>query len=134
MKRPIWKYTLAGILIICIGWPSRLFQEHLPDWYTTYCGDFLWAGLVYLFLVCLFSWKPKTGWWATILLTYAIEFSQLFHPAWLNAIRDTLIGRLALGYGFLWSDLVAYTLGISLAAFVDLKVTKLGATEESPLV
>lgn len=75
-----------------------------------------------MLLVCLFSLKPTTGWVTTIALTFAIEFSQLFHPPWLNAIRDSTLGRLTLGYGFLWSDLVAYTLGISLAVYLDAKV------------
>ena len=62
-------------------------------------------------------------------ITFAIEFSQLYQADWINAIRATLPGRLVLGQGFLWSDLVAYTMGVLLAAIITwllLKQSNLG--------
>ncbi|CKH20539.1 Protein of uncharacterised function (DUF2809) [Streptococcus pneumoniae] len=38
--------------------------------------------------------------------------SQLYHAEWIDNIRATTLGGLVLGYGFLWSDLVAYTIGV----------------------
>ena len=43
---------------------------------------------------------------------YGIEVSQLYHAEWIDSIRATTLGGLVLGYGFLWSDLVAYTIGV----------------------
>jgi glycopeptide antibiotics resistance protein len=49
---------------------------------------------------------------AALLLSYAIEFSQLYQADWINALRHTTLGGLVLGFGFLWSDLVCYTAGV----------------------
>ena len=42
---------------------------------------------------------------------YGIELSQLYHALWIDAIRNTTLGGLIIGFGFLWSDLVCYTIG-----------------------
>ena len=55
----------------------------------------------------------------TLLFTYSIEISQLFHPQWLEALRSIKVFAFILGYGFLWSDIVAYTLGISTGVLVE---------------
>jgi hypothetical protein len=36
---------------------------------------------------------------------------QLWQPAWLQAMRATLPGRLVLGNTFVWSDFLYYVLG-----------------------
>jgi hypothetical protein len=48
-----------------------------------------------------------------------IEASQLYHAPWLDAIRRTTLGGLALGYGFLWSDLACYAVGVGLGAIIE---------------
>jgi hypothetical protein len=48
-----------------------------------------------------------------------VEISQLYQAEWFNAIRITMPGRLILGQGFLWSDIISYTIGISIAAFIE---------------
>ena len=42
----------------------------------------------------------------------SVELSQLYHSPWIDQIRDTTVGGLILGYGFLWSDIVCYGVGI----------------------
>lgn len=55
---------------------------------------------------------------------FVIEFSQLYHAEWIDQIRDTSLGGLVLGYGFLWSDsdIEAYTIGIAACAAIELLV------------
>lgn len=48
----------------------------------------------------------------SLLFCYGIELSQLYHAEWIDGIRATTLGGLVLGYGFLWSDIVAYTIGV----------------------
>ena len=50
---------------------------------------------------------------AALITSFAIEFSQMLTPDWLVKIRSTFLGHMLLGQGFLWSDLLAYTIGIS---------------------
>ena len=54
-------------------------------------------------------------------LTFAwgMEFSQLYHVPWIDAVRATLPGRLVLGSTCNWPDLPAYAVGIALGAFVE---------------
>ena len=49
----------------------------------------------------------------------AIELSQLYHAPWIDSIRRTTLGGLILGFGFLWSDLACYALGVGLGVLVE---------------
>jgi hypothetical protein len=119
MKRNLKIYIPIVLFIIAIGLLARTIPDHLPHWYTTYFGDFLWAMLIF-FLYCLvFRMKPKRAFYCSIITTYLIEISQLFHPPWLEALRSMKVFSLILGFGFLWSDIIAYTLGISLGFVID---------------
>jgi hypothetical protein len=53
---------------------------------------------------------------AAISLAFAflVEISQFYHAPWIDSIRQTTLGGLVLGFGFLWTDLVCYTVGIFL--------------------
>lgn len=55
----------------------------------------------------------------SLLLCFAIECSQLYQAAWIRSVRATLPGRLVLGQGFLWTDLVAYTCGTLMAWLLE---------------
>lgn len=43
--------------------------------------------------------------------TCVLEFLQLWHPAWLEALRSTFVGGALLGTTFSWWDLPAYPIG-----------------------
>ena len=86
----------------------------------TYAGDTLWASMVFVGLGLAFT-RSST---ATLAITalacaYVDEISQLYHAPWIDAIRATTPGALVLGYGFLWSDIACYTVGVALAAAVE---------------
>lgn len=53
------------------------------------------------------------------MFSFAIEFSQLYHSPWIDSLRNTRVGGLVLGYGFLWSDLVSYTVGIGVGVLIE---------------
>ena len=50
---------------------------------------------------------------------WAVEFSQLYHAPWIEALRATLPGRLILGSTFNWPDLPAYAIAIALGAWIE---------------
>jgi glycopeptide antibiotics resistance protein len=64
----------------------------------------------------------RLGWavGASFLFSFAIECSQLYSSDWINSIRNTVIGALILGRGYLTVDLVRYTFGILVAYFIDM--------------
>lgn len=99
-----------------MGLLSRKFTV-IPLW----IGDVLWATMVYFIFRFIFMRMPISR-IAIISLAfcYAIEFIQLYKASWINNLRHTLFGRLVLGEGFLWGDLVCYTIGILIAMLLDI--------------
>jgi hypothetical protein len=43
----------------------------------------------------------------------------LYHAPWIDSIRGTTLGGLILGYGYLWSDLACYAVGVGLGALME---------------
>jgi hypothetical protein len=113
------RYRLAiGIfacLVLVLGLLSRSPRLVLPGFIRSYSGDVLWALLVYLLIRWL---RPTQRLHRSALfaglLALGIEISQLYHAPWIDALRQSRIGGLLLGFGFLWSDLICYACGIAL--------------------
>lgn len=123
MKRRLFALLLIGPVIL-LGLSSRQ-HRFWPDWFAAYAGDTLWALLVYLLLVFLFpARRPLSlALWA-LGFAFAVEFSQLFHPPWLDALRATTLGGLILGFSFLWSDLLCYSVGVGIGCLLDSRVNR----------
>lgn len=102
------------------GLASREFAAELPGFFATYAGDVLWAAALYWFLALLLARRsiPSIA-TAALLTSFAVELSQLYRAPWMDDLRRSTLGGLLLGHGFLWSDLLCYTLGIVLAATAD---------------
>jgi len=95
-------------------------NDYIPDIIDLFLGDSLWAMMIYFLVRFLFANRSiKKAILMSIIFCFAVEFSQLYHSGWIDMVRRTTLGGLILGYGFLWSDLVAYLLGIGLGAAVD---------------
>ncbi|GAA4336759.1 DUF2809 domain-containing protein [Mucilaginibacter gynuensis] len=108
-------YLALTLATIIIGLLSRHYAA-IP----LFVGDILYAVMVY-FIVCFLFVNAHIKYVVIVALVfcYVIEFSQLYQAIWINDIRHTLFGRLVLGAGFLWSDLLCYTVGVSIAMLVD---------------
>ena len=112
-KRNRLVYAVAIGLVIALGLASRSSLAcHIPSFIAIYAGDTLWALTVFMGLGFVFP-RIHTTIIAllTIAISFSVEFSQLYQADWINAIRNTKIGALALGAGFKWSDLLCYTTG-----------------------
>jgi hypothetical protein len=113
-------YLLMIFIVICLGLLSRRMTDYIPDSIDLFLGDSLWALMVYLFIRMLSrNCSTKKVVLIGIFFCFLIEFSQLYHDDWIDMIRRTTIGGLILGYGFLWSDLVAYLLGIGFGIIIE---------------
>lgn len=124
LKRNKLLYLLLTIIVMLLGLLSRKI-EGLPEIISLYSGDILWALMVFLLFAFLFN-KKSTIFiisWA-IIFSYSIEISQLYHAPWIDSIRNTTLGGLILGFGFLWSDLVCYTIGIIIGIIIDIIINK----------
>lgn len=113
-------YLLLTLAIMCLGLASRKYIDYLPSFLGKYSGDTLWAAMVYLGLAFLFNrFNIKKITILALIFSYGIEISQLYQANWINEIRNTLIGSLILGRGFLFSDLICYTVGIFIGIIID---------------
>jgi hypothetical protein len=113
-------YLVAVIISVVLGLCSRKFSDLLPILISNHAGDMLWASMVYFGVRFFFIWKSLT--WAvgiSVLFSFAIEFSQLYQAEWIIEIRNSVIGSLILGRGFLTIDLIRYFLGIIIAFWID---------------
>jgi len=107
-------FLLLSILSIVLGLISRKIAAYLPDFINLGLGDTLWAMMVYLLVASIFCrWSIARTALVSLTFCYLIEVSQLYHAPWIDSIRATRLGGLVLGFGFLWSDILAYTLGVA---------------------
>ena len=113
-------YASLAVAVIACGllWRSGLIP--VRQWLSNYGGDALWALMVFVGFGFLLP-RASTLLIALTALAFSwgVEFSQLYHAPWIDAIRATLPGRLVLGNTFNWPDLAAYALGVGLGAWAE---------------
>lgn len=114
-------YLLLAIVATILGLGSRTNAIALPEFIVQYGGDTFWA-LCAFWLVRAIA--PSTRVLASALIalgfSFVIEFFQLYKAPWIDSIRATTIGALALGHGFKFSDLVCYSVGILIGVAIEL--------------
>lgn len=118
MARKRITYSILIAIVIILGLLSRKFS-FIPLW----VGDVLWATMIYFMLRFFFlNASVKKIALISIVISYAIEFSQLYKAEWIDNLRHTFLGRMILGETFFWGDLVSYTAGILLGVFIDMAI------------
>jgi len=119
-SRPLYVALLFAIIALALGLASRRYAPALPTFIAAYAGDALWAAMVFWIAALLLPRaKTKTLASVALIISVAVELSQLYHAPWIDSLRATRLGALALGHGFLWSDLVCYAAGVLAAAMID---------------
>lgn len=113
-------YAAVTCAAIAAGLATRMLGDQLPDFIALHFGDALWACMIYFGLRLIWPYMRKE--WTLIcslLFCMAIEFSQLYQAEWIQTARETAIGGLVLGHGFLPVDLVRYGAGVLFAYGAD---------------
>jgi len=119
-RNPLVQIILIALACL-LGIGSRRYAHALPGFIAAYAGDTLWALAAFLgFGVLLPRASTRTIAVLAMAFSVAIELSQLYHAPWIDSIRHTTIGGLILGFGFLWSDLACYSLGVGLGAVIEI--------------
>jgi hypothetical protein len=112
--------AVSAAVVICFGVASRSRFVGLPPFWAKYSGDALWALLVFIGLGLFF---PSQRTWKLAALAFGVAFadecSQLYHAAWIDAVRRTWLGHAILGDVFAWPDLVAYAAGIAVGSIAE---------------
>lgn len=119
MRRNRVVYLILIIIVMILGLLSRKL-DGLPKIISLYAGDILWALMIFLIITFIFNNKSTLfNIFIAIIFSYGIEISQLYHAPWIDSIRNTILGGLILGFGFLWSDLICYTIGIFIGGIIE---------------
>ena len=126
IKRNRLFYGVLILIVIGLGLFSRkIAYPYLPDIINEYLGDALWAAMIFLiFRFILIKKETRLVAICALVFCFLIELSQLYHAQWIDEIRATTLGGLALGFGFLWTDLLAYYIGVHFATTIELYVIK----------
>src|SRR5436190_19479696 len=112
--------ALLLVITVALGLASRRDPHAFPAFIAAYAGDTLWAAMVFWLLALVFRRQPTAILVvAALTIAFLVELSQLYHAPWIDTVRGTRLGALALGSVFLWSDLVCYSAGVALAAAID---------------
>lgn len=134
MRQPRSKTVWTALLIVVAicGLGSRKLGSYLPRVIAAYTGDAAWALAVFVGLGLLF---PRLATWRAgalaLAISFVVEASQLYHAAWIDAIRNSSLGHLALGSGFEPTDLACYTVGVAVGVFVETLWIHRSAVERS---
>lgn len=113
-------YSFLILLTIFLGLQTRNESIELPYIIKEYGGDTLWTLMVY-WGFRLISPKRKASFAliSALIFSFLIELSQLYQADWANEFRKTRIAALVFGSGFLWSDLLCYTVGAFMGFGID---------------
>src|SRR5580765_4710908 len=116
MRNRLFYFFIVAVIVI-LGLSSRRYSYALPGFIAEYAGDTLWAMMVFfIFRIIFISLSTFRIAVMALVFSYLIEISQLYQADWINSLRGTRLGGLVLGYGFLWSDIVCYSVGVLIGA------------------
>jgi hypothetical protein len=119
---PIQRNRIHYFLLVCatilIGLVSR--SSIVPDMIYAYLGDTLYALMMFWIMAFLFPRKSVLIVAVlSLMVCFSIELSQLYQASWIVEIRKTRLGGLVLGFGFLWSDLISYFVGVVFGFLIE---------------
>lgn len=118
--RSRWHYALVALVVVALGLATRQLK-HVNDAVGSALGDALWAALVYLLLVLVFPrLRPVWALCSATAIAGIVEVSQLWHVSWLDTLRRTTLGALAVGGTFSIGDLWCYLAGTMGVFLVEL--------------
>lgn len=116
-------YIVLFIIIVLLGIYSRYTPYYKSSWLIKYTGDVLYAMMFYC-VICII--RPITSRYYSaiigLLICITIELLKLWHVPWLNNVRLTSIGRLALGMKFDPVNFVCYLLGIGFMILLEVSI------------
>lgn len=120
MQRSRFTLTILIAATIALGLAWRFAIPGLPWFFWKYGGSLLWASLIY-FLLAFCLPLSRGGWLLLVgaIIVTALEFSRLYHAPWLDAFRQSLPGRIALGNVFSLLNIPAYYAGLVAAWLMD---------------
>ena len=107
------------IVITAIGFYTKFYTGPGESWVNNSLGgvfyEIFWCMLIFLFFQ---NTKPFLISISVLIVTFSLEFLQLWHPRFLETLRSNFIGRTILGNSFNWSDFIYYIIGSGIGYFL----------------
>ena len=118
--------VLILIVIVPLGFFTKFYSGPAEDWINNSVGGLLYEVFWCLVIAFIFTKiKPyKIALWVFI-ITCLLEILQLWHPSFLEFVRNNFIGRTILGNSFNWMDFPYYIFGSLLGYFILSGITRL---------
>ena len=114
-------YTALALCTIVVGLVVHWYGTVLPRAARDVLGDALWAMMIVWLIGAVAPQKPIVARASlALVICWIVELSQAYHQQFLDSVRNTAIGQLALGSGFDVRDLGAYALGAAAALGLEL--------------
>ncbi|MGD1939224.1 MAG: DUF2809 domain-containing protein [Cyanophyceae cyanobacterium] len=82
-------------------------------------GDVLVVILIFFFLRAFLTAKTQWLGLGTLAFSWAVEFAQYFQVIRHLGLQNNAVARTVIGTTFDWKDLLAYTVGVAIAAILD---------------
>lgn len=112
-------YGSLTVSVLLLGFASRRFLGEY-SFIRLYVGDGLWALMIFFGLAFAFHhWSTQTIAAVALIFCFSIELSQLYHAPWIDSLRASSMGGLILGFNFVWSDLLCYSVGVGIGALLN---------------
>jgi len=117
------KLTLLILLfLVPLGFYTKFYQGYGETFVHNYLGGFLY---VVFWILVVFFISPHTNpvkiSAGVFVATSLIEFSQLWHPPFLETLRANFLGRTILGTSFVWYDFIWYLAGAVAGYFLVIR-------------
>jgi hypothetical protein len=113
-------FIALAVVTMALGVAVRFHGRFLGVMPQDVIGDALWGAMIAWWIAALVPGGPlRTRVTAALLICFAVEVSQRYHTATLDALRQTTAGHLVLGSGFDPRDFISYTLGVLAAMLIE---------------
>ena len=114
-------FVALALGTIAVGLLVHSRGTMLPASLRDMLGDALWAMMIVWWLGVAAPRLPvRRRALAAFAICVAVELSQRYHTASLDAFRRTVIGQLTIGSGYDPRDFISYAAGILVAVAIDM--------------
>ena len=114
-NRPVRLILLSLLVVIPVGFFTKWYPGPASGWVQDNLGGLLYV--VFWCLVARLAFQKAAPYkiaGIVLVVTCCLEVLQLWHPAPLECIRSTFLGRTVLGTTFAWLDFPYYFVGAAL--------------------
>ncbi len=102
---------LPALVVLVLGFATKSWEGPARAWVADSLGGVFYVLFFCLFFHALTGARPAAVAAWVVAGTCALEVLQLWHPPFLEAVRDTFLGQALLGTTFKWKDFPYYLAG-----------------------